>query len=73
MAVRRQCNRYRTEPYGNDFDNVLKRAKAFFKDGTFFITKHNDLYFAFRPSLGFNDPVDAIYYDKQEKRWVRRL
>ena len=30
MAVRRQCNRYRTEPSGYDYKDVLKRGKAFF-------------------------------------------
>lgn len=29
MAVRRQCNRYRTTPIGYDYDEVLKKGKAF--------------------------------------------
>lgn len=31
MAVRRQCNRYKSEPYGLNFQTVLKKAKAFYR------------------------------------------
>lgn len=72
MAVRKQCNRYKTEPYGRDFNDVLKRAKAFYKDETFYITKYGHIYSAFRPSIGFKDPSDAVYFDKIGRRWVRR-
>lgn len=33
MAVRRQCNRYRTTPHGTDRVEVLRRAKRFFRTG----------------------------------------
>ena len=72
MAVRKQHNRYRTEPYGTDFGNVLKRAKAFFKDGEFYITKYREVFSAFRPSIGFENPKDAVYFEKQGRFWVRK-
>lgn len=73
MAVRHQHNRYRTEPYGADFDDVVRRAKRFFKDETFIITKYKDIYSAFRSNEpAFKDPDDAIYFDKIGRRWVRR-
>lgn len=72
MAVRKQCNRYRTEPFGRGFEDVLKRAKAFFKDGTFYITEYKGCYSAFRPALGFNDPANAVYFTKTGRKWERR-
>lgn len=30
MAVRKQCNRYRTDPMGEDYKTVLRKGKAFF-------------------------------------------
>ena len=72
MAVRKQCNRYKTEPFGRDFADVLKRAKAFYKDETFFITEHNGVYTSSRPSGWAKDPDNAIYFDKVGRNWVRR-
>ena len=72
MAVRRQCNRYKTEPWGTDYKEVLKRAKAFFKDETFYITKYNTVYCSFRPSFRFKDPDDAVYYKKVGHKWIEQ-
>lgn len=73
MAVRRQCNRYRTEPFGEDFDDVVKRAKAFYKDETFLVSKFNRTYCAERPAIHpFKDPEDAVYFVKVGRRWERR-
>ena len=71
MAVRRQINRYRVDPFGDSFETVLKRAKAFYKDGTFYITNYMGTYSAFRPSIGFKDPSDAIYFTKTGRNWVK--
>lgn len=69
MAVRRQINRYRTEPYGDDFEDVLKRAKRFFKDGTFGIFEYRGIWSTYRPIWG--DPKGSIYFTKIGRRWER--
>lgn len=71
MAVRRQCNRYRTEPFGTDFDDVLKRAKRYYKNERFYISKFENVYTALLPSIGFKDPDNAVYFHKTNGRWVR--
>lgn len=72
MGARKTHNRYRTEPYGRDFKDVLKRAKAFFKDGTFYITEYFGLFCAFRPSVWAKDPSNAVYFTKVEHRWIQQ-
>lgn len=72
MAVRKQHNRYKTEPNGTDFDDVVKRAKAFYKNETFYISEYGNVYTAFRPSVWAKDPKNAIYFDEIGHRWVRR-
>lgn len=72
MGARRTINRYRTEPFGTDFNDVLKRAKTFFKDETFYITEYRGVYNAFRPSIAFKDPENAVYFEKQGRRWIRK-
>lgn len=62
MAIRKQHNRYRTEPFGTDFDSVVKRAKAFYKSGVFGIWQYGDVWNTFRASTVFKDPDDTIYY-----------
>lgn len=70
MAVRKQCNRYRSEPYGDDFNEVLKRAKRFFKDGTFGIYKREEftIWSTFRAAC-WGEPDNAIYYTKNGHKW----
>ena len=73
MEVRRQCNRYREEPYGTDFDNVVRRAKLFYKDGTFLVSKFKHIYCAQRPAIKpYKDPDGAVYFEKVGHRWERR-
>lgn len=74
MAVRRQCNRYRTEPYGKDFNDVLKRGKAFHKDGVFMVWggSRGGVWEADRlPAFG-TIPEDARIFAKTGKRWVEQ-
>ncbi|WP_458397846.1 hypothetical protein [Anaerotignum sp.] len=77
MAVRKQHNRYRTEPAGTDFEDVVKKAKAFYKDGTFGIWKYESVWNTFRPSIAFKDPEGTIYFryvkDHESKRgkWIK--
>ena len=45
MAVRKQYNRYKTEPSGKDFEEVLKKAKTFFRNtGRFEIAPFGGVY-----------------------------
>ncbi len=72
MGVRRQCNRYKTNPYGSDFNDVLKRAKAFFKDGEFMIWggTHGVWCADFLPGKAFSLPKDAHIFRKVGRRWI---
>lgn len=73
MAVRRQCNRYKTEPFGSDEQNVIKRAKAFFKDGEFMITKYGLTYCSSRLPLNqFKTPLGARIFKKINGRWFEQ-
>ena len=72
MGARSTHNRYKTEPFGSDFKDVLKRAKAFFKDGTFYITKFNKTYCSERPSVWAKDPSDAVYFTKVNHKWIQQ-
>lgn len=75
MAVRKQHNRYRTEPFGTDFSEVLKKSKAFFKDGTFMIFGgiHGRVWCASRlPASCFALPQDARIFTKVSGRWTEQ-
>ena len=69
MAVRKQCNRYKTEPFGTDYNDVLKRAKRFFKDGTFMMVKYGNVWTSTTVPIGFKKPENAIYFTKNNGRW----
>lgn len=72
MAVRKQCNRYKTDPFGSEFCDVLQRAKAFYKYGTFIICEMGGVFSASRPSLGFKNPENARYFEKIGRKWIER-
>lgn len=72
MGARKTHNRYRTEPYGSDFRDVLKRAKAFFKDGTFYISEYCNVYSSNRPSVWAKDPTNAVYFTKVNNKWIKQ-
>lgn len=71
MAVRRQINRYKTEPYGSDEINVIKRAKQFFSSsGEFIITKYGNTYISSHPVVStFKEPEGARHFVKKDDRW----
>lgn len=75
MGVRKTCNRYKTEPHGENYDDVVKRAKAFYKAGTFYISKFKSIYVTSRGNLPpFKDPDNAVYYYKDLRKgskWIR--
>lgn len=76
MSVRKQCNRYRTEPFGTDFEEVLKRGKRFFSVGytpgdQFMMTKYGTTWTACQlPAFG-KIPTDAIVYEKDGRYWKK--
>lgn len=69
MAVRRQCNRYRAEPFGNDFNDVLKRGKAFHKDGAFMMVKYGETWTAMSLPIWGAIPENAKVYTKEGRFW----
>ena len=73
MAVRKQCNRYRTPPSGTDFDNVLKRGKTFYRSyGEFEMTPWGDRWTAERPTVSpFKMLEGTIVYkwNYKDKKW----
>ncbi len=72
MGVRRQCNRYTTQPWGKDEADVIRRAKRYFNyfPFAFIIVKRSDLFFANPPALPpFKDPEGARLYKKVDGRW----
>ena len=74
MSVRRQCNRYRTEPCGEDKNDVIKRAKRFFGNDCFLIRKlhENGIWHSQRLSLPpFKNPDGAEYFRKVSGRWQK--
>lgn len=73
MSVRRQINRYKTEPFGRDFDEVLKKAKRFHNASrTFMMVEYLGVWTAAASLEGLTGaPKDAIYYHKEGNKWVR--
>lgn len=81
MAVRRRINRYRHEPSGYDYKEVLKKAKAFFRASEKFemqpfdstITGENRIMWMatsetlppFKPSKG----TRFYRFNRKKKRW----
>lgn len=76
MAVTHRHLKAVHEPIGDDYKDVLKRAKAFFKTVTFYIAKyeHEDrtVYYTDRVSECFKIPEDADIYEKVGNRWIKR-
>lgn len=73
MAARRQINRYREEPFGRDYADVLKRGKAFhrYSDSFMMTQSRGGLWLAcFLPAFGI--PDDAIIFTKKNGRWVEK-
>jgi len=72
MGARSTHNRKPTEPFGGDYDDVLKRAKAWFsKYGyrSFYITKYGNTYSTFTVRSCFKSPDDARFYVKDSRFW----
>ena len=76
MAVRRQCNRYKTEPFGKDYNDVLKRGKSFFKiEGEFMMMPplyEGSIWTAHRLPVFGSLPKGAIVFAKENGRWHKK-
>ena len=73
MSVRRSICRYSEPPYGADEADVINRAKRWFKDGEFMITRYGATYSANRPSLPpFKNPENARVFKKIGRNWVEQ-
>lgn len=78
MAVRRQINRYRTAPNGYDYDEVLKKGKAFYRtseefemspykgnDGKILWTAEHTTLPTFKPAEG----TRRYKFNRDRKKW----
>ena len=77
MSVRKQHNRYRTEPYGRNYKNVLKRGKAFFTIGgehySFEMSQYHGIWTAHERTLpGCCSPEGTIIRMESEKKEMGR-
>ena len=79
MSVRKQHNRYRTEPYGRNYKNVLKRGKAFFTIGgehySFEMSQYHGIWTARKRTLpGFSPPEGTIIveWNQRKRKWEER-
>ena len=81
MGVRRTINRYRTTPSGYDYDDVLRRGKAFHRnnlDGFEMVPSTSPysgktLWFAefpTKPPFKKPDGTRTYQFDNARKRWV---
>lgn len=79
MAVRRQCNRYRTEPSGRDYKAVLKKGKAFFTYNgyhqPFEMSNYDGLWLAHRrtlPGFAVHEGTILIEWNREKNKWEEK-
>ena len=79
MAVRKQCNRYRTEPSGTDYKTVLKKGKAFFTYNEhhepFEMANFDGLWLAHRRTLpGFtvHEGTIIVEWNRDKNKWEEK-
>lgn len=80
MGVRRTINRYRTTPSGYDYDDVLRRGKAFHRNNINgfemvpFDTSDGRVRwyaeFVTKPPFKKHDGTRTYQFDNARKRWV---
>lgn len=80
MGVRRTINRYRTTPSGFDYDDVLRRGKAFHRNNIdgFEMVPHVcssgrvmwSAEFITKPTFKKHDGTRTYQFDRVRKRWV---
>lgn len=80
MGARRTINRYRTTPSGYDYDDVLRRGKAFHRDNfdgfemvPFVCYSGRVLWsaeFITKPPFKKPDGTRTYQFDKARKHWV---
>lgn len=76
MSVRRRINRYRTEPSGYDYNEVLKKSKAFYRSSEYFEIHPikiggQIIYSASSKTIGFKigEGTRMYMFDRKIKRW----
>ena len=78
MSVRKQHNRYRTEPYGRNYKDVLKRGKAFFTIGgehySFELSQYHGIWTAHERTLPGCIPEGTIIveWNQRKRKWEER-
>lgn len=70
MAARSTRNRYRTEPFGRDFADVLKRGKAFHNPNAFMMVEYGGIWTALSLPTWGEMPAGAIVFKKIGARWA---
>ena len=75
MAVRKQCNRYRTEPYGMAYEEVLKKAKAFYRTaGVFELTQSSSGMWHAQSETNYpfikNETARTYKFNYQTNKWL---
>lgn len=78
MAVRKQTNRYRVSPSGYDYEEVLSKAKRFYRAAEVFemypyITTGNEVFWSANsvslPGVVPEKGTRRYCFNKQRKRW----
>ncbi len=79
MSVRKQHNRYRTEPYGRNYKDVLKRGKAFFTIGgehySFEMSQYHGIWTAHERTLPGCSPgrgAIIVEWNQRKRKWEER-
>lgn len=71
MAVRRQINRYKTEPFGRDFNEVLRKGKRFHSIvGEFMMVEYFGVWTAAATVKRGATPKGAIIFKKMGRKWA---
>ena len=76
MSVRRRINRYRTEPSGYDYNEVLRKSKAFYRCSEYFEIHPYKIdgeiiYSASSKTIGFKigEGTRIYKFNREIKRW----
>lgn len=80
MGARRSINRYRTTPSGYDYNDVLRRGKAFYRNNVYgfemvpFVTRDGRVLWSAEnvtlPPFKKHDGARTYQFDKARKHWV---
>ena len=68
MSARSHRNRYRVEPFGTSYEDVLQRGKSF-HDSSFMMVEYGGTWGAYSIPVFGELPKGAIIFTKDGKRW----